>query len=84
MYGNLEATFASIIFHSDVTTVAVDADPFSGSLREPTLSYHAFMKSMEMKTADYTPLIEIWLKEAGEEVFYSPSIFGFFDVSCSY
>ncbi len=81
MYGNLEATFASIIFHSDATTVVADADPFSGSLREPTLSYHAFMKSMGMKAVEHAPLFEIWLDDAGEEAFYSPSIFGFFNVS---
>jgi len=78
-YGNLEATFASVMLHADATTVAVDADPFSGNLREPTLSYHAFMRSMELEPAADSPYLELWLDNNGEEMFYGPGVFGFFD-----
>ena len=78
-FGSLEATFAAIMFHSDSSTIAVDADPFAGVLREPTLSYHAFMRSMEMTAAMDSPSFSIFLENAGEEFLYGPGVFGFFD-----
>lgn len=51
-YGNLEATVAAIIFHSEARTIVLDADLTSGSLNEPMVKVMRFMRAMLFQRRD--------------------------------
>lgn len=79
-YGNMEAMTASIILHEESRNVLLDADPTSGSLREPVLKYIGLLKSLEFSNAPYAPEIRLnnLQVKIGQEAHETPNVFSFF------
>jgi hypothetical protein len=79
-YGNLGAMVAAIVLDREARTVIVDADPASGSLREPILKLIGLMKAMEFQNRDN--LVEVRLENLqgsiGQEPHLAPNVFSFF------
>ena len=79
-YGNMEAMIASIVLHEESRNVLLDADPTSGSLREPVLKYIGLLKSLEFSNEIYAPEIRLndLQVKIGQEVHEIPNVFSFF------
>jgi len=78
-YGDLGAAVAAILLDREARSIAVDAAPTHGTLREPLLKLLHLMRAME-----YTPVAsrEVELvglpSSIGMQAFGSPSVFSFF------
>lgn len=79
-YGNLESTIAAIILDREARSVTLDADPSTGSLREPLLKVTSFMRAMEYVRSDnVTSVMMQGLQDLiGQEIFAIPNVFSFF------
>lgn len=79
-YGNLEATLAAILLDDESRQVILDADPTSGSLREPLLKVMAYLRAMEYgRTENVTSLMMGNLQDfIGQQIHATPSVFSFF------
>jgi hypothetical protein len=79
-YGNLEAMVAAIILDREARIISLDADPGTGSLREPLLKVLSFMRAMEyQKSVNVTAVTLEGLEDIiGQEVHKAPSVFSFF------
>ncbi len=78
-YGNLEAMAASIVLDREATSVALDADPTTGSLREPLLKVMSFMRSMEYnREANITTVMLRKLQDKVGQDTLAPNVFSFF------
>ena len=58
-YGDLAATIAAVLLHPEARSVALDAYPFKGGLREPLLRLMALMRGMELKLAENQPIVKV-------------------------
>ncbi len=79
-YGNLESMLAAIILDREARSVTIDADPTTGSLREPLLKVISFMRAMEYTRSDnVTSLMMQGLQDyIGQEIHATPTVFSFF------
>lgn len=79
-YGSLEATVAAIIMHDEARNVLLDADPTSGSLREPLIKLLSFLRSMEFSTKDLNPEPRLrgLDQKIGQEAYAIPNVFSYF------
>eukprot|EP00586_Coscinodiscus_wailesii_P017163 CAMPEP_0172518280 /NCGR_PEP_ID=MMETSP1066-20121228/290722_1 /TAXON_ID=671091 /ORGANISM="Coscinodiscus wailesii, Strain CCMP2513" /LENGTH=2420 /DNA_ID=CAMNT_0013300633 /DNA_START=56 /DNA_END=7314 /DNA_ORIENTATION=- len=80
-YGNLSAMVAAIVLDREASTVSLDRDPTTGSLKEPLIKIIAFMRAMGYQQRDEAGK-EIRLDnlqaKIGQEVHSSPGVFSFF------
>jgi len=79
-YGDLGATVAAILLDREAKTPSLDADPSSGSFREPLLKYIGLMRSMELEknsTARELRLDRIQTG-IGQYAYNTPNVFSFF------
>ena len=80
-YGNLEAMVAAIVLDREATTVVLDADPASGSLKEPMVKIISFMRAMDferrVEAGDEIRMDALQAK-VGQEAHSSPGVFSFF------
>ena len=83
-YGNLEATLAAVILEREARSVILDADPVSGSMREPALKIISFLRAMEFVKREQSPQLRIRWEEIGNLPYNADSVFGFFEVSIIY
>jgi len=79
-YGDLAATVAAILLDEEATTDYLEMDPTYGSLQEPLLKYLKILRSMELKTFDQFPFVELDRLEGeiGQMAHEIPSVFSFF------
>eukprot|EP00586_Coscinodiscus_wailesii_P000799 CAMPEP_0172487324 /NCGR_PEP_ID=MMETSP1066-20121228/16359_1 /TAXON_ID=671091 /ORGANISM="Coscinodiscus wailesii, Strain CCMP2513" /LENGTH=2416 /DNA_ID=CAMNT_0013253867 /DNA_START=62 /DNA_END=7312 /DNA_ORIENTATION=+ len=81
-YGNLAATAAAIILDREANSVLLDADPASGSLREPLLKVISLMRSMQYTPTDHdrNEHPKFWFMQAkvGQMPYETPDQFSFF------
>jgi hypothetical protein len=79
-YGNLEAMAASIVLDSEARSVSLDADPSTGSLREPLIKVMSFLRAMEYKKNDNVPKVMLQNLQdfIGQGIHSSPNVFSFF------
>ncbi|KAL7542977.1 hypothetical protein ACHAXR_013016 [Thalassiosira sp. AJA248-18] len=54
-YGDLSATVAAILLHPEAASPTVDADPASGSVRQPLLKVIAVMRSLDLEPYNGQP-----------------------------
>ena len=54
-YGDLAATIAAVLLHSEARSINLDADPFKGNLREPLLR----MRGMGLEVSEGQPLVRM-------------------------
>ena len=59
-YGDLAATIAAVLLDKEARSVAFDANPFKGSLREPLLRLMALMRGMELQLAEGQPIVKLY------------------------
>ena len=79
-YGDLAATIAAVLLDREARSMALDADPHHGVLREPLLKVHHFLRAMEFLPAGgrgevQLPNIE---DDIGMNAHKSPSVFNFY------
>ena len=81
-WGNLAAVVAAIVLDREATSVVLDDDPTSGSLRQPINKVISFMKAMEYKKSDATklnyPMISGISGKIGQMAHESETVFSFF------
>ena len=80
-YGDLAATVAALLLNQEARSVVLDTDSSHGALREPLLKIISFMRSMEYKAIDDSPLIEFHedtINRIGEMAHDIQSVFSFF------
>lgn len=79
-YGDLAALIASIILDVESTSVILDADPSTGSLREPLVKLMSFLRAMEYESAPQFPsiIMENLQDNIGQEAHLIPDVFSFF------
>jgi hypothetical protein len=79
-YGNLESMIAAIILDREARSVTLDADPSTGSLREPFLKLTSFMRGMEYRRSEnVTSLMMQGLQDLiGQGIHEIPNVFSFF------
>ena len=79
-YGNLEAMIAAIVLDTEARSVVVDADPTTGSIREPMVKVMSFFRAMEYtRAANITSVMMNNLQDLiGQEVHATPNVFSFF------
>lgn len=79
LYGDLSATIAALILDRENRNVLVDADPASGSIREPLIKLTALMRNMQyLQTngdATYLHNLQTRIRQESHEM---PSVFSFF------
>ena len=80
MYGNLEATAAAVLMDKEMRSIALDADPTSGSLREPLIKVLSFLRAMEYTRSEHvTAMMMTDLQDRiGQDIHNTPSVFSFF------
>ncbi len=78
--GNLGATVAAIVLDREARTSVLDADPTSGSLREPLLKFVSFLRANELKQSETAPELQLrgLQKQIGQGPHNIPSVFSFF------
>lgn len=78
--GNLGATVAAIILDREARTALLDADPTSGSLREPMLKLMSFLRANEFEQSDAAPELRLYglQKRIGQGPHSIPNVFSFF------
>eukprot|EP00547_Thalassionema_nitzschioides_P008451 CAMPEP_0194227304 /NCGR_PEP_ID=MMETSP0156-20130528/42790_1 /TAXON_ID=33649 /ORGANISM="Thalassionema nitzschioides, Strain L26-B" /LENGTH=2008 /DNA_ID=CAMNT_0038959783 /DNA_START=685 /DNA_END=6711 /DNA_ORIENTATION=- len=83
-YGNLAATSAAILLHSEARSPLLELDPSFGSLKEPIVKVIGFMRSMEYASSSETsssrqivPLRGV-MDKIGQMAHDIPSVFSFF------
>jgi hypothetical protein len=79
-YGDLAATIAAVLLHPEARSVALDANPFKGGVREPLLKLMALMRGMELKLAEEYPIVkavDLNIK-IGQMAYSFPTVFSFF------
>jgi uncharacterized protein (DUF1501 family)/uncharacterized protein (DUF1800 family) len=78
-YGDLSATVASIVLDRESRNVLIDADPASGSIREPLIKLIALMRNMQYQQTDgdatYLHNLQARFKQESHEM---PDVFSFF------
>ncbi len=77
-YGDLAATFASIYLDREARTVALDADPSYGALREPLLKVMSVMRSMDFASTYPITRLSNMKVDIGQMVHEFDSVFSFF------
>lgn len=79
-YGSMESMVAAIILHNDARNVLLDADPTSGSLREPLLKFISYLRSMEFSTNADAPELRLYRlqEKIGQDAHSIPNVFSFF------
>jgi len=79
-YGNMGAMLAAILLDHEARDPIVDADPTSGSLREPFLKLLSFMRSMDFKPSSRATAIRFENIQAaiGQAPYVIPNVFSFF------
>lgn len=72
--------FAAVILDREATSVILDVDPSSGSIREPLLKVVSLMRSMNYTKKPNEPVIDLWKLEDrfGQAPFEFPTVFSFF------
>ena len=58
-YGDLAATIAAVLLDKEARSVALDANPFKGSLREPLIKVMALMRGLELQLAEGQPIVKL-------------------------
>ena len=76
-YGDLSAMMAATLLDPEATSPILDADPSTGSIREPLLKFMHLMRSMEYVSEDGRE-IETNTLPIGQRVYQSPTVFSFF------
>ena len=76
-YGDLSAMVAATLLDPEATSPILDADPSTGSIREPLLKFMHLMRSMEYVSEDGRE-IETKTTPIGQRVYESPTVFSFF------
>jgi len=79
--GDLAATVAAILLDPEARSVALDADPTYGHLREPLLKLMGALRSLEYKPFDPEYQLELHGKlqsRIGQMIHEAPSVFSFF------
>lgn len=79
-YGSMEAMVAAIVLHEESREVILDADPTSGSLREPLLKFIGFMRSLKITLTSEFPELRLpnLRDRLGQNAHDIPSVFSFF------
>ncbi|KAL7561162.1 hypothetical protein ACA910_011983 [Epithemia clementina (nom. ined.)] len=80
-YGDLAATVAALLLDPEVRSPVLDADPVSGSLKEPLLKVTGLMRNLEFRPTPQYPFarFRVDLQDTiGQMVYQSPGIFSFF------
>ena len=81
-YGDMAATVAAILLDQEARSPVLEADPAFGKLREPVLRLIHVMRALEYQSTDtreiYLPSLT---NQLSQEVFQSPSVFGFYQPS---
>ncbi len=77
-YGDLAATFAAIYLDREARSVALDADPSYGALREPLLKVMSVMRSMKMSSTFPVPRLYNMKVNIGQMAHEFESVFSFF------
>ncbi len=77
-YGDLAATFAAIYLDREARSVALDADPSYGTLREPLLKVMAVMRSMKLESAFPVTRLSNMLGDIGQMAHEFKTVFSFF------
>lgn len=78
--GNLAATVASILLDREARMVLLDADPTSGSLREPMIKLISFMRANEFTQSINAPDLRLYglQQRIGQGPHAIPNVFSFF------
>lgn len=78
--GDLSATIAAILFDPEGKTVALDADPSSGALKEPVMKYMSLFRSLELQQNSTLSELRLYGLQTGlgQAVHETPSVFSFF------
>ena len=58
-YGDLAATLAAVLLHSEARNSLLEADMFHGSFREPLLKLIQLMRSLGFQYSDETPILKL-------------------------
>ncbi|KAL7569392.1 hypothetical protein ACA910_010477 [Epithemia clementina (nom. ined.)] len=79
-YGDLAATIAAVLLHSEARNVLLEADSVHGAFREPLLKVIQLMRTLEFNAAKGAPMplfgdIEFTVRQMA---FESPDVFSFF------
>ncbi len=77
-YGDLAATFAAIYLDREARSVALDADPSYGALREPLLKVMAVMRSMKLETNFPITRLHNMVTDIGQMAHEFQTVFSFF------
>ena len=80
-YGDLSAMVAAIVLDREASTVVLDADPTSGSLKEPMIKLIAFMRAMGYQNRNDAGLevrFDKLQNKIGQEPHSAPGVFSFF------
>ncbi|KAL7569362.1 hypothetical protein ACA910_010449 [Epithemia clementina (nom. ined.)] len=79
-YGDLAATIAAVLLHSEARNVLLEADSVHGAFREPLLKIIQLMRTMEFSKAKGAPmtLLQDIEDTVHQMVFESPDVFSFF------
>ncbi len=77
-YGDLAATFAAIYLDREARTIALDADPSYGALREPLLKVMSVMRSMNFSSTYPITRLSNMKVDIGQMVHEFDSVFSFF------
>lgn len=80
-YGDLSAMLAAILLDREATTVVLDADPSTGSLKEQIMKVIAFMRAMEFQNRSdggREIRLDSLQNKIGQEAHSTPSVFNFF------
>jgi len=78
-YGDLAATVAAILLDREARSAVLDADPISGSLKEPLMRVLQFVRAMGYESNPEVPRLQLDVSDSiGQEAFELPSVFSFF------
>eukprot|EP01063_Lacrimia_lanifica_P010546 TRINITY_DN1728_c0_g1_i6.p1 TRINITY_DN1728_c0_g1~~TRINITY_DN1728_c0_g1_i6.p1 ORF type:complete len:2245 (+),score=936.44 TRINITY_DN1728_c0_g1_i6:1009-6735(+) len=76
-YGCMEAMLAAILLDREARSLTLDADPGHGAMREPILKVLHVFRAMEVQT-EHGDELRTLLGKIGQDLWESPSVFGFY------